>query len=634
MPARKTVRASRRKSIEGVRISPAVRVSLYAQSRYLPGEFKESAGLRLPFTTYFDDPFVAKLNPEKGIDPEAFADWEPGLTDGPTSSRFAVVDFNADTGKLEPSAVWNDKLQQFTTPDGLRLDVSRRDSPAYHQVNVWVLLQRALALFEDGKALGRRISWGFEGNRLIVVPHAGFGENAYYDRESKSLQFYYFGSSDDPVYTCLSSDIVSHEFGHAVLDGVRPLLNESGSLETAAFHEFFGDLSALTMTLYNNSLRRMTADESGGDFDKATNFASLAEQFGQALLGRPYLRSFLNKDTMSQMVGETSHHRISQVLSGTVYDLLKCLGKHYSKPEKDKKARSPRQVFWFAADRLQRMTIQPLDLLPPVEVNFRDYALAACRSQQLCEPIDPAGYLDMLLDVFVKRGVLSRDDARALREPDYVHKRLELSVHHNIEDIAGSRAAAYRFLDDNREDLLIPTGRDFIVADLYDAHKRGRQNLALPRQIVLQYVWREDVRLDGKQFGKFNGQRTTMLCGGTLVFDDNSTVLSWAMKPGSIAYDRVRKRGGRVAEMWRDAVTEGNARREKLLKDIAAQIAAGRVGNIIGSAKGLLGTMVPPLLANSDADGVVRFRLAPHMHLSEEHQIEDETGERQWQISC
>lgn len=634
MTPRKPVRAQRRKAIENVRISPADRVALYAQSRYLPSDFKKNAGLQLPFTTFFDDPFVAKTNPERAFDPEAFADWEPGLTDGPTSSRFAVVDFNADTGKLEPPAVWNEKLQQFTTPDGAPLNKSKVDSPAYHQVNVWVLLQRALALFEDGKALGRRISWGFEGNRLIVVPHAGFGENAYYDRESKSLQFYYFGSADDPVYTCLSTDIVSHEFGHAVLDGVRPLLNESGSVETAAFHEFFGDLCALIMTLHNNALRRRTADESGGDFDKATNFASLAEQFGQALFGRPYLRSFLNTSTMAQMAGETSQHRMSQVLSGAVYDLLKRLGKHYSKSEAGKTAKSPRQVFWMAADRLQRLTIQPLDLLPPVEVNFRDYALAVCRSQQLSEPIDPEGYLDMLIEVFVKRGVLDRLEADALKKSDYVHKRLELSVHHKIEDIARSRAAAYRFLDDNREDLLIPTGRDFIVADLYDAHKRGRQNLALPRQIVLQYVWREDVKLNGKQFGQFNGQRTTMLCGGTLVFDDNGTVLNWALKPGSIPYGGTRQRGGRVADMWKGAVIEGTARREKLLNDIASQIAAGRVGNIIGSAKGMLGTMVPSLLADTDSEGALRFRLAPHMHLSEDHHLDEHEGERPWQISC
>lgn len=632
MPARNAKRAPRRKPVEGVRISPSDRVKLYAQQQYLPGEFKKNAGLRLPFTTYFDDPFVAKLDPRKAIDTEAYADWEPGLADGPTSARFAVVDFNADTGKLEQPAIWSEALQKFTTQNGKPIDKSQLGTLAYHQVNVWVLLQRALALFESGNALGRRIPWGFEGNRLIIVPHAGFGANAYYDRDSKSLQFYYFGEADDPVYTCLSTDIVSHEFGHAVLDGVRPLLNESGSVETAAFHEFFGDLAALTMTLHNNALRRMSADDSGGDFDEATSFTSLAEQFGQALYDRPYLRSFINNETMEKMEGETRHHHMSQVLSGAVYDVLRRLGKHYSKSEG--KGRSPRQVFWYAADRLQRLTIQPLDLLPPVEVNFRDYALAACRSQQLAEPIDPDGNLDILIEVFVRRGILTSEDAELLRQPDYVHKRLQLSVSHSIENIGRSRAAAYRFLDDNREDLLIPTGRDFVVADLYDAHKRGRQNMALPRQIVLQYVWREDVKLEGQRFGRFDGQRTTMLCGGTLVFDDNGVVLSWARKPGSIPYGGARSRTGRVAQMWQKAVAEGKLRRNKLLTDIANQIAGGRVGNIIGSPKGLLGTMVPPVLADTDADGLVRFRLAPHMHLSETHQIDDETGEHQWLISC
>lgn len=634
MPARKTARASRRKSIKGVQISPDDRVRLYAQSLYLPSKFKKKVGLQLPFTTYFNDPFVAKLNPERAFDTEAFADWEPGLSSGPTSARFAVVDFNADTGALEPPAVWNEELQQFTTTDHKSLDKSKEDCLAYHQVNVWVLLQRALAFFEGSQSLGRRISWGFEGNRLIVVPHAGYGENAYYDRESKSLQFYYFGSSEKPVYTCLSTDIVSHEFGHAVLDGVRPLFNESTSLETAAFHEFFGDLAALSMTLNNNALRRLTADESGGDFDKATSFASLAEQFGQELLGRPYLRSFLNKETMAKMASETSHHRLSQVLSGAVYDLLKSLGQNYSKRVQGKTAKSARQVFWFAADRLRRMTIQPLDLLPPVDVSFRDYALAACRSQQLSEPIDPDGYLDMMISVFVKRGVLSQEDALLLKEPEYLHRRLELSVHRSTKEITSSRAAAYRFLDDNRQDLLIPTGRDFIVADLYEANKRGRENLALPLQVVLQYVWREEVKLTGKQFGKFNGQRTTMLCGGTLVFDDNGTILSWAVKPGSISYGGVRQRIGRVADMWQRAVAEGNQRREKLLKNFATQIAAGRVGSLIGSAKGLMGTMTPPFLADTDTDGLVRFRLAPHFHLSEEHQLDDQSGDQTWLISC
>src|SRR3979490_2326128 len=120
-------RAAHRKSIKDVDISPDDRVSLYAQARYLPKEFKRKCGLLLPFSTYFQDPFVAKTDPQKAIDEEVFVAWEPGLADGPTSSRFAIVDYNADTGKLEAPAVWSEDAQAFVGSGGQPLDKSAAD---------------------------------------------------------------------------------------------------------------------------------------------------------------------------------------------------------------------------------------------------------------------------------------------------------------------------------------------------------------------------------------------------------------------------------------------------------------------------------------------------------------------------
>ena len=68
-----------------------------------------------------------------------------------------------------------------------------------------------------------------------------------------------------------------------------------------------------------------------------------------------------------------------------------------------------------------------------------------------------------------------------------------------------------------------------------------------------------------------------MLCGGTLVFNDNGNVLSWMMKPGSEPYGgKRRSAGARRTERWAAAVKEGTARRSALLEHLAAQIAAGR----------------------------------------------------------
>jgi hypothetical protein len=401
-------------------------VSLYAVRSRLSGSARRACGLRIPFVTYFQDPAFAKEHPEMAFDRDLQVDWEPGLSDGPTSARFAVVDYDADTGRVEAPTVWDLDSEQFLA-DGQPVDLERVGTPQFRQVSVWALLQRALAFFEEGNGLGRRIPWAFEGNRLVVVPAAGYGENAFYDRASRSLQFYYFGSEPDRVYTCLSADIVHHEFGHAVLDGIRPYYNESSSVQTAAFHEFMGDLTAILLPLRNNAFRRFLADQSGGQLDRAEPLSSIAEEFGRAVLGQPELRNARNTLHLRDLAGETSPHRLSELLTGTMFDVLRELtrtsyqeeaGRDPATPAgkkaRAKSKRSPREAFWLAADRMQRMALQPLDLLPPVEVTFRDYAIAVCRAEQLANPLDPKGYYRMLLEVFRNRGILSDADAAEL----------------------------------------------------------------------------------------------------------------------------------------------------------------------------------------------------------------------------
>lgn len=636
--------AAKRTGVD-VRLSPRDRVSLYAAARYLPTSVEQACRLKIPFVTYFKDPAYADRDPSLDFDETFEVNWEPGLTDGPTSARFAVVDYNGDTGHLAPPAAWDEPKQQFTG-GGKPLTRESADVLQFHQVSVWAVVQRALDFFENTEGLGRRIPWAFEGNRLTIVPHAGYGQNAFYDRKSKSLQFYYFeAEGGKTVYTCLSTDIINHEFGHAVLDGVRPYYNESIHVQTGAFHEFLGDLTAILLSLRNNSFRDRLTKGDGGEENIKVAFASIAREFGEAVQGTPYLRTALNKETMSDVKGIASAHRVSQVLTGAMFDILLVLIANYKDDAEEaprdaaveangRKKRSLNQVLASAAQRMQRLALQPLDLLPPVDVTFRDYALAVCRSHQIANPVDPQGYFDRLLEVFRKREILDDEDVKDLKVSHYLYERLSLSVFHDVGEISRSRAAAYRFLDDNREDLLIPAFQDFVIADLYDANKCNRQGARLPRQIVLEYVWREDVALDGPRFGKYDGRSTTMLCGGTLVLDDNGNVLAWARKPGTQGYGKPGRRG-KIAEAWAASVAEGERRRAEFLDTVAAQVAAGRIGVAIGTEKGLLGTRMPPLTAEDDGDRV-RFRLSPHLHLSEDHQIgdEDEGGGRAWEISC
>ena len=596
----------------------AARMELYAASRYLGLGTERELGLQIPFDVYLQDPLVAEEDPKFGFDEGFDVRWEPGLADGPTSARLAVVDYNGDTERVAPKAKWDGDSESFLDPDGKVLDSRNVEPLQFHQVNVWAVLQRALAFFEGGQGLGRPIPFGFDGNRLIVVPHAGYGRNAFYDRASKSLQFYYFDDRGKRVYTCLSTDIIHHEFGHAVLDGIRPYYFESSLVQTAAFHEFVGDLTAILIILRNNDFRRKLAERTGGDLEGASLLAGIAEQFGRAVADQPYLRTARNELTMSDVAGEEKPHRVSQVMTGAMFEILLAVSKHYI----ETRGRTAKEAFWNAIDRMQRTAIQPLDLLPPADVTFRDYALAVLRAEELSNPTDPHGYFDLMLKVFSDREILDADDIAALREPRYLYDRPRWSVFHAIEDISRSPAAAYRFLDDNRDDLFIPAHQDVVVADLYAASKLSRQGSRLPHQVILEYIWREEVKLEGSRFGEYEGETTTMLCGGTLVFDDNGNLLSWFRKPGAEGGSRKR---------WKDETGAGLNRRTALLADLERRIGAGQVGATLGSSKGMLGSFMPSLTVRRRG-GALRFELSPHLNLSDEDDAGREGG-RRWEVS-
>ena len=597
----------------------STRLRLYAASRFLDFAVERELGLQIPCDVYMQDPWVAATDPKFGFAKDFFVRWEPGIADGPTSARFAIVDYNGDTGSVAPMAKWDSATDRFLDANGQALDKSNIDSLQFHQVHVWAILQRALDFFQGGPGLGRDIPYGFEGNRLIVVPHAGYGQNAFYDRTSKSLQFYYFEHEQQTVYTCLSTDIVNHEFGHAMLDGIRPYLMESVLPQTGGFHEFVADFTAILSIMRNNDFRQRLADATAGNLSAESHLSRIAQEFGKAVSDKPFLRSARNRLKMSSLKETDGPHRVSEVLTGTMFDILIAFAEFYI----TQRQQTAIQAFWNAIQRMQRTVLQPLDLLPPVDVTFRDYALAVLRWEQISNPTDPNGYLPMMLEIFIKRGILKSRDRTDFLATQYVFKRPKWDVFHSVESIFSSSAAAYRFLNDNREQMFIPAHQDVTVVDLYDAHKMTREGSRLPRQIVLEYLWREDVVLAGREFAELEGSTAELLCGGTLVFDETGNVLEWARKPGTEG----RGRG----DQWKQELKLGQRRRQEFLQTVARLIQAGGIGAAIGSGLGLLGSRIPPIGLRQE-DGKLRFQMSPHMSLSGDDQ-ELFQGGKKWEIS-
>jgi hypothetical protein len=186
------------------------------------------------------------------------------------------------------------------------------------------MYQRVLAVGDSGAPLPWQ--WNTESNTdpVAVFPH-GLPNvmNAYYSRNDRALKFGDFVPSGAPerVYTCRSFDIVSHETGHAVLDGLKPdWILSSAPPQTGGLHESFGDLTAIFLALSQLDQVEAVIAQTKADLHDKTFLADMAEQFGLAL-GRPNgLRNADNDLKLSEAGNEV--HAISQVFTGAIYDIL------------------------------------------------------------------------------------------------------------------------------------------------------------------------------------------------------------------------------------------------------------------------------------------------------------------------
>jgi hypothetical protein len=119
------------------------------------------------------------------------------------------------------------------------------------------------------------------GSILPVDLDFGIDLNAFYDRQG--LKFFHASAAGRTVFSGESPDVVCHELGHAVLDSLKPQLFDAASLEVAAFHESFGDMSAMLSALQLPSVREGVLAETGGSLRRASRLSRLAEQLGWAI---------------------------------------------------------------------------------------------------------------------------------------------------------------------------------------------------------------------------------------------------------------------------------------------------------------------------------------------------------------
>jgi hypothetical protein len=397
-------------------------------------------------------------------------------------------------------------------------------TPQFDQVNAFYVTQSTMDMFEQYS--GAPVNFAFS-SKLGVVPHKKEGMNAYYSRQERSLNFFYFTSKvlDKTVQTSESSDIVAHEASHCRLDGKRPSYLGWDS-ETMSTHEAYADLGAMLKALQDPGNIKLTLEQNGGDFRKESLISRLGEEFGIAYHqgntnpdddNMQYLRSMLNTfkyadpdslpDTNDHEALSGEPHSFSRILSGAGYDILdKLYQKNLSSSADGAEALAK------ARDTLGVLLEKSVDLAPQSKCKYKDIALGILKADRFK---NGGNNERELADIFIERNILSQADIDALNDkmsslPDIRMKKTPATP----QDVQ-------KFLEKHGESLGVPDGLTMQLRDV----SKGKDGTTLSLQLS------EDMSLDGKDFAQYEGHYVDVSGGLTLAFDSDGRLVDATFDP-------------------------------------------------------------------------------------------------------
>jgi hypothetical protein len=499
------------------------------------------------------------------------------LLPGPCGYRVNVIDYDASTGTLYTASNKPLTLPRSATGAIKRLrnhNARLTGNPHFHAYNVYAIVMKTLARFEF--ALGRRVPWGSDGHQLHVAPHAFADANAFYSKDDRGLFFGYFtDQAGEPVFTCLSHDVVAHETTHALLDGLRRRYLEPSSPDQAAFHEGFADIVALLSVFSQQDVvaALLAPGSAKGaklidqkfltvDALKESVLFGLAKQMGAALSGirgnalrrsvslppgRPYLKmkEFEEPHSRGEIV-------VAAMLNSFIHIWISRLEKigYLRKGMKDLSLVVEEGA--RVADHLLTMAIRALDYCPPTDINFPDFLSALLTIDHEVVPDDSKyGYRGALLRSFADY------DIRPAAQADHggVWKRFDKPLRYNrthFDSMLRDKEEVFRFIWENRPALGIGENGYIEVETVCPSRRVG------PDGFILHETIAEFVQILTVQVGELKGfgitppkgmpkwRRVRLFGGGALIFDEYGQVKY--MIGNSV--DNYRRQGERLRYLW------------------------------------------------------------------------------------
>lgn len=333
---------------------------------------------------------------------------------------------------------------------------------------------KTLSMFES--AYGSKIPWAFDREQITLNPDGGEMLNAYYSRDEASLNFFHATDpkTNELVMTGASGEVVSHEVGHAILDGLRPGFLTSWKADTNGFHEAFGDCTAMLLSTQDDSVCQLVANQTGGDFSKPNCLAATGEELGQVInnsskpgqgTGGTYIRNAINdlkwqdpskvpSDSDDRDALTTEMHSWSRIWTGAQYEILGAMVK-----EKMSEGMSAAEAVKSAGAETLKLYGQMLKEAPRNEATYRGMALGMLKADA-----DNNGGKnhDIILNTFRERNILSSTDDTpmvALDEAGQPERTVTVTLNgdefgvFNGAEVSGKTGGEMSALDNSRSEL-------------------------------------------------------------------------------------------------------------------------------------------------------------------------------------
>ena len=294
--------------------------------------------------------------------------------------------------------------------------------PGTSRFRYWVAaesLERGMRFWARFMPSGAR--WSTPDGQLRVHLDMDVDLNAYYRRRTSTLEFFHSTVGGRTVFSGESPNVVCHELGHAVLDALRPQLFHMNSTEVAAFHESFGDISAILCALQLNTVAQDVLAVTGGRLYHSTFLSRVAEELGWGIRQirpqsvepdclRNAVNSFFYRDPATlppaapASLLSSAPHSFSRIFTAAFYDAFAGM------VTTDNPAPTVQSLQRVTRDA-GRLLVDAIRNAPVVPSYFSQVAAQMIAAD---EARFARKYRDVLKGAFVRHGVLSLEAAASI----------------------------------------------------------------------------------------------------------------------------------------------------------------------------------------------------------------------------